>query len=326
MQTKAHAIVLAELQKHRNIPLGDNTKIICPNPAHNDSNPSCYVYVGEDGRAPVGYHHCFSCGYSAEWNVAAEINGYEKLEESDSKSIGVRAVAKTRRDRLLPVEKSLVEYAKDLGCGMSFDLPSDYVWRGITASTLNSCGVRLTYDVSRKRSALLLPISIGGKIRGVVKAYEVKRGYEKNSYITSRGEWVKDCGLFPYDSIVDTAKRCGYVVLVEGSRDALRLIQEGIPALAILGVENWGTKRRWVAQLGVDVVLCMDGDVAGIEATNALRKSITCRAYKLRSETLRYQELARRAGHKDPESITIDPANMPKKAMKRFKTWLKAHH
>lgn len=322
MQTKAHILVLAELNKHRNIPSGDNYKILCPSPTHNDNSPSCYVYVGEDGKAPIGYHHCFSCGYSAEWNTVAEINGYDKLEESDAKSVGVRAVQKARRDRLLPTEKSLLVYAQEMGCGLFFDFPVGYVWRGITAETLKKCGVKLSYDVVRKRSVLILPISVVGKVRGVIKAFEVKRKYEKNAYFTSRGEWVKDAGLFPYDAIVDMATKLGYIVLVEGSRDAMRLIQEGIPAVAILGVENWGAKKRFVSSLGVTIVLCMDGDVAGIEATNQLRKSMRCVSYKLRAETLRYQKLAIAAGHKDPDSITIDPANMPTKAIARFKKWL----
>jgi 5S rRNA maturation endonuclease (ribonuclease M5) len=226
------------------------------------------------------------------------------------------------RDRLLPVPKDFRSTVIDSGCGNTFNLMPNYTWRGIKASTLRSCGVSLSFDIRSRRTVLILPVFIHEEFKGLVKAFEVKNKWEKNSYLTSRGDWVKDYGLFPFDPIVEWTKRLGYVVLVEGSRDALRLIQEGIPAMAILGAENWSaSKLGLIRMLRVKIVVCMDGDVAGIEVSNKISASCKCYVYNMKKETLRYRKLAKQNGI-DPESIKIDPANMPRKAVIRFKEWL----
>lgn len=323
MQTKAHDIVIRTLQNRGGSIVGENIKVLCPNPNHHDTRPSCYVYIGSSKAAPIGYHHCFSCGYSEHWNVVAKLKGYEEIDDDGFKVVRMSKVSQEVRNKLLPVPKDFQVTLRENGCGVTFPISSQYEWRGIHAKTLKKCGVRLSFDIQSKKTVLVLPVFINDEFRGLVKASEIKKDWEKNGYITSRGDWVKDYGLFPYDSIVEDAVICGYIVLVEGSRDALRFIQEGIPAVAILGAENWSdSKLEYIKKLGVKILVCMDGDVAGIEVSNKIAKTCKCKVYNMKKETLRYRKIAKQNGM-NPESIKIDPANMPRRALERFKNWIK---
>jgi hypothetical protein len=62
------------------------------------------------------------------------------------------------------------------------------------------------------------------------------------------------------------------VVLVEGPRDALRLLSYGIPCMAILGTHSWSDKKSGLLEAaGVDrIITCFDGDEAGKIATNLI--------------------------------------------------------
>ena len=67
--------------------------------------------------------------------------------------------------------------------------------------------------------------------------------------------------LFPYDLCPQS--KC--VVLVEGPVDALRLLFHGIPALSVLGTNNWNQENAGLL-IGKRVqypIVCGDGDEAG---------------------------------------------------------------
>jgi len=62
------------------------------------------------------------------------------------------------------------------------------------------------------------------------------------------------------------------VYICEGVFDAIVLEQNGFNAVAVLGVESF--KLEWVGMFkGLDVVLCLDNDEAGIEATGKLAEA-----------------------------------------------------
>lgn len=82
--------------------------------------------------------------------------------------------------------------------------------------------------------------------------------------------------LFPWDFIRREFHHPKKVVLVEGQVDALSLINHGIPALAILGTNNWSTyKESMVVSAGFDcIMLMMDGDKSGRKAQKALYEAL----------------------------------------------------
>ena len=81
--------------------------------------------------------------------------------------------------------------------------------------------------------------------------------------------------LFPLDYVVETFKSKS-VVLVEGQVDALWLIYNKIPALAILGTNNWSKQKEIIlTSHGFrTIVLAMDGDKAGVKTQKNLYKDL----------------------------------------------------
>jgi len=66
------------------------------------------------------------------------------------------------------------------------------------------------------------------------------------------------------------------MALVEGPRDALRLLSEGIPACAILGTQSWSEKKSFLlslAEVGRAIVIT-DSDRAGDKARDLLDPSL----------------------------------------------------
>ncbi len=94
------------------------------------------------------------------------------------------------------------------------------------------------------------------------------------TYMNAKGLWSLNKGLFPFDYSVKVMleKNVSTVVLVEGPRDALRLLKAGIPAMSILGTHSWSdSKRRLLERAGVTkIVLLFDGDEAGEAATELI--------------------------------------------------------
>lgn len=82
--------------------------------------------------------------------------------------------------------------------------------------------------------------------------------------------------LFPLDYVAKTFKKSKTIVLVEGQVDALWLIFHGIPALAILGTNNWSKTKETILQSeGYErVILAMDGDKPGLKAQRRLYKTL----------------------------------------------------
>ena len=66
----------------------------------------------------------------------------------------------------------------------------------------------------------------------------MKPNGDSKKYLFTKGRWVSKA-LYPYDYIPDNKK----ILLVEGARDALNLIQYGVYALANLGTSTWSQAK-----------------------------------------------------------------------------------
>lgn len=111
--------------------------------------------------------------------------------------------------------------------------------------------------------------------------------------------------LFPLDYVV-TKFKSKSVVLVEGQIDALWLNYNGIPALAILGTNNWHhVKETLLVSHGFErVILCMDNDDAGAKAQKEIYRQLR---HKFK-EVLKWQCPAK------------DPAELSPKQLARLKS------
>jgi len=313
--------VIAEMMKAELKKLGEvkeshnNYVVLCP--FHNEDTPSFNVNVDPSNRrVPLGHGHCFGCGASKKWNQIAEALNLRKIDEKgmSEATAYVRPSDKRLKDKLLGNKEGLTinKLAELLGVRMPIALHESENWRGFSAKTLTKIGVVVGVD-DYDNKALVMPVIVDGIIEGGIKALWYKPSSKKMpKYKNLEGEWAKHSGLFPYDYIKKAVKKKGYIVLVEGARDALRLIRRGVPALAILGTQTWSQeKRNLVLQLNPEkVVIMMDCDDAGIKATNAIAKDLKGKIDRQIIPMKKYAEKYK--------ILDLDPGNCPSKLLTKI--------
>ena len=320
-------------------PTSGGFSICCP--FHADRSPSCIVTT-EPGRRFFGQFRCYGCSAKGTWFELAERAGLDSLtgsqfqseyapkfidtyyeeaflsegpsgREADPKQQSTHDDTDDQAERplgLYPFERTL---ARRLGI--------DKEWRGVPTKLLLEVGAELEYWRSPKyptmtpRWLVFLPVYINGKRRGFSRALLEKPTGKRSSYLNKPGQWAKKYGLFPYDYAINLMemRNLRTMVLVEGQRDALRLLRYGIPAVAILGTWSWSeSKVRLLEMGGVERVVCLfDGDTAGIDATKTVVPTLSTR---FDVHVMRLWQVARRLGLKK-----LDPFDMPLDLLKRLR-------
>lgn len=298
-------------------------RIVCP--FHADRNPSMMLNIGATERFPLGFYKCLGCSAVGGWNKIAEKLGLEKISDGDLKVDRITGHDfYSVRSELLTIKKGksgLDQMIKDLNIELTTPFPKNKVWRSIKGTTLNKVGALLGFDYRSDDQIVLLPVIVNKTVVGCIKAIWEKEE-KKLSYVTSKGEgWVsKEC-LLGFDYAVKMAKRKGMrLVIVEGPRDCLRLLQNGIPAVALSGAQAWSkAKLSLIIDSGVrGMIICMDSDRAGIEATNSIysmcKNRIDYRIFDMLGIALRLQKKK-----KLEERPKVDPGNLPLKHLKALK-------
>jgi hypothetical protein len=288
----------------------------CPFGTHNDSSPSLSINLDTTSKFPVGTFYCFGCRESGSWNKLAKKLGVQGFGKQDQQASYIPPNIKKRKQEMLEVkENTLEQILAGWDCLMPIPFSAEDSWRGINGKLLNEIGAQYTYDNSYKKIRVILPCYVDGELEGAIKASQEK---EKISYLNSPGSWVKSKGLFPFDYIKASSYKS--VVLVEGPRDALRLIQKGIPALCIFGTNNWNdNKRDLVLSLDKKVFSMMDGDLKkkgqtstpGAMANELVKTSF--RNVKVECRVLNLGKVAAKLGQK------VDPANAPESVIRKVK-------
>jgi 5S rRNA maturation endonuclease (ribonuclease M5) len=246
---------------------GDNISILCP--FHDETQPSCSIFVGEGMSIPLGTFHCWGCNVSGNWNKLARKLGLPTFKEhqyEESAGIVSASYLAELQEELLGPEDTLENLVAKMGRCQIHTWPRERPWRGYAGSMIQQVGGRALYDMRLKTIMLFFPINIYGKVPGGIKAY-LEKPKKGPSYLNTRGKWVEKYGLFPYEYTRRVLKKWKehYVVLVEGPRDALRLLQLKIPALAILGANNF-TEHKAVLVSALDptkVYVLPDNDQGG---------------------------------------------------------------
>jgi 5S rRNA maturation endonuclease (ribonuclease M5) len=289
-------------------PMADSIMVCCP--FHDDSSPSCGVYIAVGMSLPLGSFNCFGCGAKGGWNYFAKQADLPTIKEW---SAGIHAHVDGRllEDDLLRTEFfTMRDLMRTLGTRVQYtEWPKEVPWRGYSGKMVHKVGGYMINDSYSDSIMVLFSISINGKIRGGVKAYMEKRQNGLN-YVTTKGQWVRDFGLFPFDYVkrkMDTE----YIVLVEGPRDALRLITHGIPALAILGAKNFTERKGLLVSslLPERVYTFPDNDDAGSEMHYRIKD--------IMSDTFDVHKI------KLPKSDKkLDPGNVPLPYIKKLKHML----
>ena len=218
--------------------------ILCP--YHSEKTPSGRIFLDN------GYFTCYGCGHKAPWSSIKEKLGIgDKPSDIYAGKISI------------PVEYEEVEKLE------LKELPKGKSWRGFSTSFLSSLGAKL--QVYKGKTWVWFPVEVLGIQRGYIRAFIKKPKTNLPSYFNSYGTWSKEYGLFLFDqsvNIMDKAKKKTLVV-VEGPRDALRLVRANIPAVALLGATNFTEKKASLLEIAgvTKIISCLDGDSAGIAGT-----------------------------------------------------------
>jgi hypothetical protein len=238
--------------------------ICCPyHKAGLEANPSMIVNLN-DPRFDTGFFYCFSCGEKGPWERLASSLGLAAQSEE--------SVQEDKPTLIQSLRLSSYELATPIP-GISWRVEKD--WRGISGKLLKDLDAKSIFNFKTKEEELYLPADILKKRAGGIycSLYKKPKGY--NSYRNEAGAWVKDA-LFPFNYAKGMLSKDSFLCVVEGPRDALNLIQHGLPAVAILGCNNWSTNilpLLYVCKPKKFVIL-MDGDFAGKKAAEKIYKDI----------------------------------------------------
>ena len=295
---------------------GNNLVIKCP--FHNDSRPSLAVnfqsgLVRKNRKIPVGYYACWSCGARGGYNQLADKLSLPRIERDPNETSthqSLEPIKVSNREYELAKPRVSKYWQTKLKCTNTSRLVED--WRGFDYRFLSSLGCCVTKRWGNKW--LWIPVKENtdkdSKLWGAIAARwsSVKN---KPSYINAKGQWVSSNGLWPLHAIVSSEPRI--VFLVEGPRDALRLIKLGIPALAVLGTQTVTSQKldNLLTSLTLDcVVLAFDGDKAGALCRD---KAIKLLRGKIKTLDLGLVKYAKTRGLKK-----IDPNEVPFEFIRDF--------
>jgi 5S rRNA maturation endonuclease (ribonuclease M5) len=303
---------------------GEWKMVICP--FHADRNPSCGVYIDRsESRRHLGDFNCLGCGEHGSWNTFAEKTGLDTIQEWRRDS-GIHSVVTAAEEEGLlgnDGRLSIKAILMSMRCEEAQPWPEMIDWRGFKGTFLRSIGGMIVGDYHNDTVAALFPVRVGNKLRGAVKAVMEKKT-TKSSYYTSGGSWIHSYGLFPYDytkKLIHKGKH-KFVVLVEGPRDALRLIRAGIPAIAVLGANTIGhIKVLSILALDVDMYYVMpDNDKGGTKLWHNLKSGITAKEAPVRRIKLP------REYDKKGKLIKMDPYSAPAEIISNLKSILRERH
>lgn len=233
-----------------------------------ERTPSMKLSFVAGKRYQPGSGRCFACNHTFTLDEIASAWGLKGYAASNISSEIILEVSDSDTDVMLGKAK------ETFGLDMSSMLPWDKTldWRGIKGTLVSKVGGRLYSNPDIRANQLYLPVFVDFMHIGGIRANIVKQG--KRNYFNTKGSWASDV-LFPYDYVKEHSSS-RIIVLVEGPRDALNLLQHGIPALALLGAGNW-CKRKELLTLGLDpkfVVTALDPDEAGIAGTKKIFASL----------------------------------------------------
>lgn len=249
-----------ELKTH-NIPysmLKNDFELFCP--FHSHEFRKKHLKIRFDGVLS----NCYACGKGrGGWNVVAAKLGLAQLPNHIKYGFeGLeRELEKTTKHTF-----EYLELPKDL-------TPFEGDYRGIPEEFLRKFGSLLYYDPFSAENRILWPVTFEGELCGWTAGR--LDGTLLPKYRNGPGDLFKaKTAYFGIDDplVQDT------VVLTEGPYSALRLLWLGIPAVAILGVAQWGdSKAILLSQRKTpikNIIIAMDGDKAGDECVLKIVKTL----------------------------------------------------
>ena len=242
-------LILAKLNRlkvpYEVVPGSQWIKCVCPNPDHNDSNPSAGVNIES------GIVHCFSCGYGAKF---VELHDTEDLDEEEQ-------LWRARYSQLTaPSEDEDVIWQPMTLPPKSSEINSP--WRHIAVELLNELGVYYC-GKGKYQGRYVFPmykdnLCVGFDARIVDDTAKM-----------TKAKWIRPAGMhatsivYPKGKLMEMHK--GHIVIAEGVMDAVSYIQMGVPAMPSFGISPPSMDRiNQMIAMGIEsVTLAFDNDEAG---------------------------------------------------------------
>ncbi len=258
---------------------GDWQMVCCP--FHHEKVPSCGIYVSLVKPESLGRFHCFGCNKSGQWNEFATQTNLTPIAEWKNKHVQNTDIVDANMEESLLGSSSLTVNGilKQMGCPEAQPWPEHLDWRGFPGKVISRAGGYIALDNYIDSVQLVFIVRYAGQVRGGVKAVYERVTKNQPGFITSRGPWVSKYGLLFLDQArtILQKREYNFVFLVEGPRDALRLLCNGIPAVAALGAATMtSSKALMLSSLGVDRVYVMpDNDEGGKTFWRTAKKALT---------------------------------------------------
>lgn len=290
---------------------GKDFLIVCP--FHADSNPSCGV------DRFTGMFKCFACGAGGGWNTLARKIGATELQVKGGRGRGrgshlnldkngLRSIVEMKDDMARAFTKAGVvdpnKKREDKARPIVQPWPESQSWRSVDGERLAALGCVRVTDLMHNTLRIGLPVrDVGGDLLGYTcRALDPEDAEPKYAPLAAnRAGWRKKElpareALFMIDRVLE--EDWEVIVLTEGPYDALHLWAHGIPAVAILGTNNWTTQKvAIVAGLGLRaVVVMMDNDTSGRDAQDEIIQTL--------SPVVRVKGLALPEKVKDPGGLS----------------------
>jgi hypothetical protein len=280
----------------------DEIWICCP--FHIEKTPSMTIHIG-DALWP-GTYHCFGCGTKGSYNrLAAKMNlpifPHDDVEVKENDNIFDFLAKGIKSD----FERDWMPKTAPQVVGLE-EIPKGFEWREIPGSFYKSLNGSIYYDSKKNVEFLHFPLYDAAGYNGYTLA-RLKRdedNIKEPKYLTFA---ETDKTLFLYDTFAPSST----VILVEGHYDAIRLRYYGLPALAILGTQNWSEyKRNLLVTKGIQkAIILFDNDNAGMTAAKKISEELSS-AFEVQPLIL-------------PNTGTkIDPGNMPISYIQALKTYI----
>jgi 5S rRNA maturation endonuclease (ribonuclease M5) len=267
---------------------------------------------------PVGWTHCFGCGFNNNWNEMARLSGWSQIPKGSAKEIariapnaGLR-MSQMKREMLGDTTSEPEWETVDPWLAKRLMLDFDMDWRTIPNKLLRKLGAKRVI-AQDGLPFVVIPVRMRKQLVGIVRGRWIKsEDKRQRSYINSKGRWVKKQGLLGYDLAIKTKlyKKHRFLILVEGPRDALVLLSHGIPAMSILG-NNWSQEKlEYLIDLEPKLIVSlMDNDDSGRKLGKQIRQDC-----KTRHVTCLKIDLP----HEDDIGYKLDPATLTAKQEKQI--------
>ena len=229
-------------------------RVTCPNPQHDDRNPSCSVNVRKN------VFICRSCGAKGHVNKALKWVGQE-----GKASIG-EYIAPTLQEQIL-----LPEYVL---CAWDEQIPWAWIEAGINYETLLEH--EIGFDVVNQR--ITVPIrDKHGSLIGVSGRTVIEHPIRYKLYKKEFGEVCpkgyspkKGRVLWRHHFLCKETVQNG-VIVVEGFKGAMWLVQNGFPnVVAVMGKNVTRDQQALLVGLGVPVYIMFDQDPPGRQGAKDL--------------------------------------------------------